>query len=314
MTAALPPRDEPPMRAAWRLARALSDGDKPCNLMPTSPDRVPRLDGWPGWALPHSPRLEAEALIRWRAIELRDLDRGRESLAWALLPGSVRVVVIDSDAAEWTERWLERQPTPLVVRSPTRGRAHLYYRWPDSVDLGSRDGVAGAGTYDLKARARSIHAPGSLHWRRAGRYVCSLPEAEQVPGLRERLPVLDLAFVEEDARLRPGARDEWRCDLGEERWDDTGEGARRWAAYLRGVPPATSGARQSTLIRLARKAGDLGLPEPSARAGLLEWAASCQPPLDRDEALGALRRAYLTRRSPVGSDLAPDAGGVIVDL
>lgn len=303
---------EAPMRAAWRLAHALG-----VNLIPTTIDRVPLVEGWPGWALPGSPRMGRDAremLARWRDAEAADRERGRERMAWALLPGSARIAVLDSDSAGWTERLLARQPTPLVVRSPTPGRAHLYYRWPEGVDLASRDAVAGAGTYDLKARARTIHAPGSLHHKRRGRYSCSLPPEEQVPGLRDRLPELDLALVEEDARLRPGARDEWRVDGGEDRWSEGGEGERRWAAYLRATPHASTGSRQQTLYRLACRAGDLGLPLPSARPGLLEWAAACSPPLEPDEVEGALRRAYQNRKSAVGHELAPGAGGIVVDL
>lgn len=287
------------MRTAHRLARALG-----CNYVPTTLDRVPLVEGWPGWALPGSPKLDVDTLARWRAAERRDLARGVERFAWALLPGSARVVVLDSDDEVWTERLLERQPTPLVVRSPTAGRAHLYYRWPDGVDLSSRDAVAGPCTYEVKARARTIHAPGSLHHRRQGRYVCSLPPEEQVPGLRERLPVLDLALVEADARLRLGAdaeREEW--DWGEERWSTDGVGLRRWTALLAATPPAQQGGRQRKLYNVACRAGDLGVPEPQARPGLIAWALACEPPLGEEEARDALRRAYKARRSRIGSGL-----------
>lgn len=297
------------MRAAWRLANALG-----CNLIPTSIDRVPRCE-WAGLAGPTSPPLDVPTLKQWRDLEAAELARGREVLAWALLPGSGRLAVLDSDSAEWTARLLERQPTPLVVRSPTPGRAHLYYRWPDGVDLSSRDAVAGPGTYELKARARTIHAPGSLHHKRAGRYACSLPPEEQVPGLRARLPVIDLAAVEDDAREakagRPEfARDEWEID----RWSEGGEGERRWAAYLAATPPAGRGARQQTLYRIACRAGDFGLPLPAALPGLLAWAATCAPPLPAEEARGALERAYRNRAGAIGSDLGPDGSGIEVDL
>lgn len=294
------------MRAAHRLARALG-----CNIVPTTIDRVPLVEGWGGFALPSSPRLDAPTLRAWRDRELADLSRGVERMAWGLLPGSGRVVVLGGDSEEWTERLMERQPTPLVVRSPTPGRAHLYYRWPDGVDVSTRVNVAGPDSYDLKARGATCHLPGSLHRSRAGRYVCSLPPEEQVPGLRDRLPVLDLALVEEDARAAGrGAREreEWDWDA----WDEDGSGARRWAAYLRATPPATQGGRQARLIALAMRAGDFGVTEPTARPGLLAWAATCTPPLDPEEVKDALRRAYLARRSPIGTELA--APTVVVDL
>lgn len=300
------------MRAAYRLARALG-----CNIMPTSLEREPYLAAWPGWNYPDSTRcwLEVDMMRRWREREARELRAGREQTAWALLPGSGRIVVVDCDGAGWAERWLERLPTPLVVRSPTPGRAHLYYREPDGVDVGSRGDVAGKDTYEIKARgAGSIHAPGSLHHRRQGRYACSLPPEEQVQGLRERLPVLDLAIVGEDERLRPGRPDAWRCDHGEERWDTTGEGARRWAAYLKATPSAQSGGRQKTLFRLARKAGDFGQDFAAALPGLLAWAAACEPPLEDEDVRGALRRAYDTRVSQTGCDLTPEAEDITVDV
>lgn len=300
---------EAPMRTAWRLAHALG-----CNLIPTTIDRVPLVEHYAGLASPGAPRIDVPTLTRWRDAEAADLARGRETTAWALLPGSARVVVLGGDSAEWTARLLARQPTPLVVRSPTPGRAHLYYRWPEGVDISPKCNVAGADTYDMKARGATIHAPGSLHHRRQGRYVCELPVEEQVPGLRDRLPVLDLAAVQEDIRAASAGRPEYqRSDWDWDRWSEDGEGERRWAAYLRATPPATRGARQSTLYRIANKAGDLGLPEPVARPGLLAWAAECVPPLERDEVLGALARAYLNRKSAIGSDLAPDARGIIVD-
>lgn len=293
------------MRAAWRLAHALG-----CNLVPTTIDRVPLVEGWGGLALPSSPRIDTPTLCLWRARELADLARGTERTAWGLLPGSGRVVVLGGDSPEWTARLAERQPTPLVVRSPTPGRAHLYYRWPEGVDVSTRVNVAGADSYDLKARGATCHLPGSLHRSRAGRYVCSLPPEEQAPGLRDRLPVLDLALVEQDARAAGrGERErEWDWDT----WDEDGSGARRWAAYQRATPPAAQGGRQARLIALAMRAGDFGVAEPAARPGILAWAATCTPPLDPEEVRDALRRAYLARRSPIGTELVEPQ--VVVDL
>lgn len=288
------------MRAAWLLARALG-----CNFIPTTIDRVPLVESWAGLALPGAPALDAETLRAWRDEERADLARGVERKAWALLPASGRVAVLGGDSPEWTTKLLARQPTPLVVRSPRPGRAHLYYRWPDGVDVCSKPNVAGVDTYDLKARGGTCHLPGSLHHHRQGRYVCELPADELAPGLRDRLPVLDLAHIEADLRargsaLRPERATEWDLD----RWSTDGEGERRYAAYLAATPPPTRGARQATMFRLARKAGDLGVSEPKARPLLLAWAAECVPPLPDAEVVDALRRAYLSRLSPIGSDLA----------
>ena len=291
---------EQPMRAAWRLASALG-----CNIVPTTVEERRPVVEWAGLAFPGGARLSSATLARWRDAERAALSRGREDTAWALLPGSGRIAVIDADSEEWTTRWLERAPTPLVVRSPSPGRAHLYYRWPEGVDVGKRDRIAGPNTYEIKARGSTVHCPGSLHRTRKGRYTCSLPPEEIVEGLRDRLPELDLAAVEDDVRASGRVQVE-RADWDVDRWSTNGEGERRWAAYLRATPPASRGGRQSKLWAVACRAGDFGVPEPVARPGLLEWASTCIPPLPEAEVLDVLLRAYRTRRTAIGCDLGPE--------
>ena len=294
-----------PMQAAHRLARALG-----CNLLPTEVEsRRPKVREWAHLHSPWSSRIDAAQLRQWRDAEVEERRRGRERTAWALLPGSGRLAVIDSDSAEWTALWLSRAPTPLVVTSPSPGRAHLWYRWPDGVDLTPRSGPA-PGTYEIKARGSTIHAPGSLHRSRLGRYACSLPASEQVPGLRDRLPVLDLALVEADAEAAGRGRYDGRGEVDFDRWSEGGEGERRFAAWVAAVPPAGEGSRQSTLYRIAVKAGDFGVTYDRARVLCEAWAASCSPPLPEDEAEGCLRRAYLARRSAVGCALGEDVSGI----
>lgn len=305
------------MRAAWRLAKALG-----CNIVPTTVEgRVPLFDGWGCFAYPGCVRIDTATMTQWRDLERaqlqpdpqRALAANGDRIAWALLPGSGRIVVLGGDSEEWTNRLLERQPTPLVVRSPTPGRAHLYYRWPEGVDIGPKTNVAGKDTYDMKGRGSTIHCPGSLHKSRRGRYVCDLPISEQVIGLRERLPTLDLAAVEEDARAAgkgPTERPDWDFD----RWSIGGEGERRWQAYLKSTPPQTRGGRQSKLWALACRAGDLGLPEPAARPGLLAWAAECVPPLPEAEVVDVLLRAYRTRKTAIGCELSRIVEPLTIDL
>ena len=286
-----------PMRAALRLARALD-----CNFIPTTIQRVPLVEGWADWHLPGTPaRIDRETLELWAAMVRERGARGQET-AWGLLPSSGRVAVLGGDSEEWTERLLARQPTPLVVRSPTPGRAHLYYRWPEGRDVATRVNAAGVDTYDLKARGATCHMPGSLHKSQRGRYVCDLPLEEIVPGLRERLPVLDLALVEADRVERRAV--EWRDSVvGEALLSTDGAGERRLRGYLSKVEPPRRGARENTLFRLGHKAGDFGLDEPRAQALLLPWAARCSPPMGDDEAREVVKRAYLTRYLPIGCDL-----------
>lgn len=94
-----------------------------------------------------------------------------------------------------------------------------------------------------------------------------------------------------------------------------GRGRQRRAALgrLPALDPAREPGRPAgPAIALAMRAGDFGVTEPTARPGLLAWAATCTPPLDPVEVEDALRRAYLARRSPIGTELA--APTVVVDL
>jgi hypothetical protein len=292
-----------PMREAWRLAFALG-----CNLIPTTIRERRPYEDWAGLDRPSSPRVDQETLERWVRAEAAEIQRGRERTAWALLPGSGRVAVVGCDSAEWTARWQLRAPTPLVVVSPSAGRAHLYYRWPDGCDVSTRCNVAGVDSYDLKGRGGTIHAPGSLHRSGRGRYaIAGLSEGEICEGLRDRLPVLDLALVEADAATagrRKYEASEGACDF--DRWSQDGEGERRFAAYVAGVEPAGQGARQSTLYKLAGKAGDLGVTPQFAAPLLREWCARCSPPLPETEAVECLERAYRNRLSAIGCDLGED--------
>lgn len=289
-----------PLRTALRFAHALG-----VNLIPTSLARVPQVEGWSRYAHQAAPRIDEATLGRWVRREVADLAARRtERVAWALLPGSGRYAVLDVDDPALVPRLLRvHGDTPLVVTSPNVGRAHLWYRWPDlpGMCLASRGSVLGPGSYDLKAERATIHAPGSLHHSGRGRYVASLRPDEVVPGLRDRLPEIDLAAIASDYEEAHPPVD-LDSHFGD-RWSKDGEGERRLAAYLEAIGPVGKGRRQQTLFRVCSKAGDLGLPLPAARPLVLAWAALCEPPIPADDARGALARSYQSRRSPIGCDI-----------
>ena len=298
---------ESPLRVALRFANALG-----VNLIPTSIDRRPQVD-WAGLAHPAAPRIDRATLRGWVRREQAELAAGRvDAPAWALLPGSGRYAVLDVDDPALIPRLLRvHGETPMLVRSPNAGRAHLWYRWPDlpGFDLQSRGSVLGKDTYELKARGATIHAPGSLHHHRRGRYACDLPLDEVAPGLGARLPELDVAaFAADWASIREPV--DLDAHFGD-RWSTDGEGERRYAAYLERVGVVGRGSRQATLYRLCSKAGDLGLPLNVARPMLLAWAAQCDPPVPAEDAKGGLARAYHNRRSPIGCDLVGDGSDLV---
>jgi hypothetical protein len=300
--------EESPLRVALRFAQALG-----VNLIPTSIDRRPQVD-WAGLAHPAAPRIDRATLGQWVRREQAELAAGRvDARAWALLPGSGRYAVFDVDDPALVPHLLRvHGETPMVVRSPNAGRAHLWYRWPDlpGIDLASRGKILGPDTYELKARGATIHAPGSMHHHRRGRYACDLQISEIVPGLGARLPEVDLAAVAADwasAHEPVEVADRW----GKDRWSTDGEGERRFAAYVERVGGTGRGSRQSTLYRLCSKAGDLGLPLNVARPMMLAWAEQCEPPVPAEDVKGGLARAYQNRRSPIGCDLVGDGSDLV---
>lgn len=296
---------------AAHLARALGANVIPCTVRERRP-----LVRWAALHSPGSPRLSAETLAAWGRSAAEREERG-EPTAWAILPGSARLAVIDCDRPSALAGLIERfGETPLVVRSPTPGRAHLWYRWPDGADVGKVDEAALGGAYSIKARGAMIHAPGSLHRSGTGFYRCDLPPREWVAGLAAALPPLDLAEVERD---RVGRLDLSGLGSLPPDWADADEAVRRGIAWLRAAGPPEPGGRESKTWRAAMTLGDLGVPEEIALSLIVAWDAEAPVPRGPGAVIETTQRAYARRKLPGGcrrlpTDVVVDAGAIAADL
>lgn len=294
---------------ARHLARALGVNVIPCDVA----SRMPLVK----WADLHSPgsrRVTEAEFAEWARLAAERERRGVPT-AWQLLPGSGRLVALDVDDPAAVDRLLEiHGETPLMVRSPTPGRAHLWYRSPFGVDLGGIAEAALGGAYAVKARGSAIHAPGSLHRSGRGWYRASLPVSEWTADLGDRLPVLDLAAIDADRVGRLSA--DW-ADAAESIAGDV-EGERRGRAWLARAEHLT-GSRETRTFRAAMSLGDLGLRLELAERLLVEWDAHGGNPRGAADTAETVRRAYACRRAPVGCrrgiDSSPlDADDLLADL
>ena len=300
-----PPTARQSFSAAVHLATALG-----CNVIPCSVEERRPLVKWAPLHSPRSARISRETLLAWGSVAEQ---REREGVptAWALLPGSGRYAVIDCDRAGTLDELLERfGRTPLIVRSPVAGHAHLWYRWPHGADIG---GVAEGATrlgYGVKARGNMIHAPHSLHRSGVGWYTSDLPPAEWTAGLGERLPIFDLEALDAD---RIGRLDlDGLAGLPED-WAGEDEAARRGIAWLRAAGAPVPGERESKTWRAAMSLGDLGVPEAMAARLIVAWDAEGQQPRGAIEVLDTVTRAYARRRLPGGCRRVADSGEVDAD-
>lgn len=286
---------------AAHLARALNANLIPCEVGTRRP-----LVRWAALHSPGSARLSLETLAEW-AAHAAERERAGKATAWAVLPGSARLLAFDVDEPEQVPRLLEiHGPTPLIVRSPTPGRAHLWYRWPAGTDVGCVGQEALPG-YAVKARGGMIHAPGSLHRSGLGFYRAELHPSEWTAELAGRLPEADLAAIDAD---RVG-----RLDLGAlaglpESWAGADEAERRGIAWLRAAGPPEPGGRENKTWRAAMTLGDLGVPEDVALRLIVAWDAEGPAPRGAAEASDTARRAYARRRLPGGVRRLPDGGEV----
>ncbi len=292
--------------SAMQLAAALGVNLIPC----TVPDRRPRVR-WAALHSPRSPRVSAASLLGW-ASDAAALEASTgEPTAWALLPGSGRYAVIDVDRpgteAEIRERFGD---TPLTVRSPVPGHAHLWYRWPPGADIGATPENQTRLGYAVKARGCMIHAPHQIHKSGRGWYTCDLHAREWTAGLGARLPEFRLDELDAD---RLG-----RLDLGlysgaAEDWAPADEAERRGLAWLEAAHPPEAGERESKTWRAAMSLGDFGVREDAAAAMILAWAQRGAQPRPDVETLDTVRRAFERRRLPGGCRRVADPGEVDAD-
>lgn len=307
-----PPTAQESADAARRFARALR-----CNVIPCRVDtRRPFLPEWAHLHSPGSRRVTEDELDRWTR-EAVERERVGIPTAWQILPGSGRLVVLDVDDPAAMAGIVERfGETPLVVRSPTPGRGHLYYRMPaPPIDVGIVTEQSLGGAYGVKGRGSAIHAPWSLH-RRGGWYRASIPRAGWVDGLADRLPVLDLAVVDAD---RVGRLDMSRLSTGVESIAGEEEARRRCRAWIAKATHLT-GTREQKTWQAACTFGDLGAPLAVVVEVLCEWDAKGGQPRGAVATTETATRAWQRRRLAVGArrfgdpEEALDADALLDDM
>lgn len=276
-----------------------------CNVIPCTVDTRAALVKWAAYNGPGSARVSEGTYTEWAALAASRERRGVPT-AWAVLPGSGRLAAFDVDEPAQVVRLQELHgTTPLVVRSPNAGHAHLYFQWPRGADVGSVSQEALPG-YAVKARGSMIHCPGSLHKSGAGWYTASLPPAEWRPGLRDRLPELDMAALDGDRLGRmnldglAGRPASWAAET---------EAVRRGVAWLATAEHAVGG-RENKTYHAAHALGDFGVPLEIAERLIIEWDGRAAQPRGAVAVSETVRRAYGSRRLAAGCRRFGDTGEV----
>lgn len=304
------------------------------NFIPCRLDKSPLVREWRHLSAAglKSPRLTSAEL--W-AMEGRAASPDRAPAAYAILPGSAGLVVVDVDDAAILPAVIALYgDTPVQVSTPSGG-THLYYLAPDDPEspdgvacVTSRTGVRGPKTYDVKAAGGMAHMPGGESFN--GRYTASIDLRDFARGeLRAMLPVFDAGKYARDwAAHHEGG--EWqpqgdRADdlllLPEDGLIDGRSALDLWEEALELIGQAGEGERHDKTRRLALNLGDRACPEDVALEILREWNRGNNPPASDDEVVRWVREAYRTRRSALGCRAwahlpaegdAPEADGVEV--
>lgn len=244
--------------------------------------------------------------------------------AYAILPGSSGLVVVDVDDPALVPDMLALYgDTPIRTRTPSGGM-HLYYLAPADnspeaeavggvAHVSSRTAVRGPGSYDVKAAGAMCHAPGGASL--VGDYTSDHAGHRYEPGeLRAMLPTFPLEKYEADwLAHHPGA--DWEPEG--QRADDfilaphdmvlvnftTGECAAAldtWGDLIDFIGPAIPGERHDKARRLALNLGDRACPEADALELMREWNAANPSPESDEWVRAHVRDAYRTRRSALG--------------
>lgn len=236
--------------------------------------------------------------------------------AWAIAPGRLGLVVVDIDDPAMVDELLDLYgETEVFVITPSGGM-HLYYSAPSGVDVSSKTGVRGAGSYDIKAIGSTVHAPGSRHHRCDGLYTAHAPGivdgalfsvagGRAVPVLKHGslwslLPVFPAAVADAEW-LEHHPPTETPDDLTARELTGTPEELSFARRYMRAVGPAVSGYGGHDVTRkLIWKLGDFGFPEEIGRELMHEWNADNEPPWTDDELESKIRHYYSHRDFPIG--------------
>ena len=282
------------------------------NFIPCRLDKSPLVREWRHLSAAgvKSPRLTSHEI--WQ-MERR---AGREDrpAAYAILPGSAGLVIVDVDDPAMVDALVELYgDTPIRTHTPSGG-THLYYLAPE--DPESPDGIAavvsrtwvrGPKTYDVKAAGAMAHMPGGESL--SGLYRASVDTYGLERGeLRAALPVFPVERYREDwSHHHEGA--DWspqgdRADdfvLGPAHpLADGRTAADLWDDAIELIGQAREGERHDKTRRLALNLGDRGCSEEQAIEILREWNAANAPPATQDEVERWAREAYRSRRSALG--------------
>jgi hypothetical protein len=205
------------------------------------------------------------------------------------------VIDIDPDKGGW-ESLLELEekhgrPPETVEVETGGGGLHLYYRYPDSVKIHSRNGwLPGV---DVKADGGYVIAPPSNHVKGSyrwadGRRPCDVELAEIPAWLLELLPRKDEATDNAAANGKPATNG---TANGSHTFTFTNGGAsllQRAQAYVAAADSASEGTRNETAFRLAGHVAALRdngcrLDEGEIVALLATWNLRNSPPLSDGE-------------------------------
>lgn len=293
----------------WARGLGLPGPAREANFIPVSLFKMPMVREWRhlsagGLA---SPRLSSVELARW---QWRSAQPGAPA-AYAILPGSAGLVVVDVDDPSLVpalERLYGR--TPVQTHTPSGGR-HMYYLAPEGdpesadglVVVKSRTEVRGPRTYDVKAAGSMCHMPGGASDK--GEYSPNLEPREWEPGeLRAMLPTFPVARYEADWLAHHPEAQEW-TPQGERVDDitlpvDWPGAADLWAEAIEAFGAAGDGERHSKGRRLALQLGDRGCPQEEALVLMLAWNRTCLPPEEEARVRALVVDAYRTRRSALG--------------
>ena len=178
------------------------------NFIPCRLDKSPLIREWRHLSALglRSPRLTSYEVnqMRWRSA------RDDRPAAYAILPGSAGLVVVDVDAPDLLPSLLALYgDTPVRTRTPSGG-VHLYYLAPadGEADDGvarvtSRTGVRGPRSYDVKASGSMCHMPGGES--HSGRYEATPALRDFEPGelraMQENWPKIKFHALREHAGL-----------------------------------------------------------------------------------------------------------------
>lgn len=240
-----------------------------------------------GWSvIPLSGKLP---LLAWKQFQTR-CPTSSEVAAWfgggtqpptglAIVTGKLSgLVVVDCDSAEDVSFWQEQYTSSPLIVSTGGGGVHIYYAWPDGVEVRNRTGLWGR-KIDIRGEGGYATAPPS--WHQSGqRYRWQVREESG------KLPTFDPAWLaRESSDLRLPSR------------ELTGP-VRNAVAYIQRIHARAGEGGHNATFRAACKLRDAGLSEEEAFSVLCDWnETNASPPWSTADLVHKIRSAFdsLTR-------------------